>query len=632
MQYFQLFLIIIFPYTLFAQDDHDAIVLSEIGNTYFYFDDIENRFKIIYDKTTKIQILKAEGVEWANISIPYYVDRDSREEVRSIKAKSINFENDEPIQTTLDQKDIYEDEIDENRRRKKFAIPNAKKGSIIEYSYRISSPFVFELKDWYFQKDIPVKRSEFTFTTIPFYEYVWILKGREDFDEFGKEISRGVPKQIGMTEYRELTTKCVMTDVPAFDDEEFITSREDVIIKMNFQLSKINYIDGGSKDIITDWDKVATTLNQEENFGKYIKKSSKYASKVFDVTKFKTYPQKERFNKIVDLVKSKYRYNNWNTILAHQTLKEFTDKEVGSCANINLLLIGFLKAVEIDARPILISTRAHGQIPYDYPILDFFNYVAVLVDIDGKQIMTDATDPLLPNNKIPIRCMNDKGLVLTEKLESWVDLRSAKPSVMQHQINIRFSEKVDSLICDFKIGATNYDGLKWRKKFTNEVSKLEEQIANSNFEYMESTASIENFEAIKKPYYFKYQLYDKLEGNSDLIYLNPLMNLAIDENPLKKKSRNYPVDMTYPKTKIFKINITIPENYRFDYIPENLSQGNEICNIEYISTKVDEQQVQIKASYAFPKSIYNKDEYLDLQAAYRTIVEQFNEQIVIKKK
>ena len=62
--------------------------------------------------------------------------------------------------------------------------------------------------------------------------------------------------------------KFIMTDMPAFRDEEYITSINDYIIKLDFQLCKIYYLNGGTKDIITTWPLLIDELIRDEILNK----------------------------------------------------------------------------------------------------------------------------------------------------------------------------------------------------------------------------------------------------------------------------------------------------------------------------------------------------------------------------
>jgi len=56
-------------------------------------------------------------------------------------------------------------------------MPDVRIGSVIEYSYKILSPYIFNLRNWAFQNTIPVMYSEYSTSMVPFYDYVSNLQG-----------------------------------------------------------------------------------------------------------------------------------------------------------------------------------------------------------------------------------------------------------------------------------------------------------------------------------------------------------------------------------------------------------------------------------------------------------------------
>jgi len=47
--------------------------------------------------------------------------------------------------------EIFDEETSEKWRQKKFAMPQVKVGSIIEYQYLLTTPFMYNLPNWKFQ-------------------------------------------------------------------------------------------------------------------------------------------------------------------------------------------------------------------------------------------------------------------------------------------------------------------------------------------------------------------------------------------------------------------------------------------------------------------------------------------------
>ena len=248
--------------TVYDKDpDAEAVVLYEIGYTFFRGNDIIHDFEMRMEKRIKIKILKQAGIKYAEFEIPYYEEGNRSESIESLAAVTYNYEDGKLTKTELDSKNIFEEKINDNWRRKKFAMPNVKEGSIVEVSYTIVTPHLFNIREWEFQKKIPVIYSRFSLKAIPYYEYTYIMKGARKFDEYSQGEVPNSETRWGNLVYRENQYNMGMKDIPAFKDEEFITSENDYMISLNFQLSKIHYPQGGEKDIMSTWPALCNDFN-----------------------------------------------------------------------------------------------------------------------------------------------------------------------------------------------------------------------------------------------------------------------------------------------------------------------------------------------------------------------------------
>ena len=131
-----------------------AIVLCEYGTIKF-----SGSF-ITISKHVRIKILDENGLSFADVTLPYWY-KDNLEEITTLKAQTANFNvSGKPQIDKVSNNQIFNADIDENWKAKKFTFPNVKKGSIIEYDYAtISKNFTF-LDDWIFQNAIPILHSE----------------------------------------------------------------------------------------------------------------------------------------------------------------------------------------------------------------------------------------------------------------------------------------------------------------------------------------------------------------------------------------------------------------------------------------------------------------------------------------
>ena len=228
----------------------EAVVLYDVGNTYFSPQD--DGFRIVFERSTKIKIFTKAGLDYAQIEIPFYMENLKMETVYDVEAYVYNMENNTLKTTAFDSRNVFEERLNENWRVKKFALPDVREGSVIEYRYKIMSPYIFNLQDWVFQRRIPTAYSQYTVRMTPFYDYIYNFQGGTKFDYFEQREDM-MTSQFGPTQYHDMIYTFGMKNIPAFRDEEFITSISDYIMKMDFQLSVLHWPVGTNQSIISTW-------------------------------------------------------------------------------------------------------------------------------------------------------------------------------------------------------------------------------------------------------------------------------------------------------------------------------------------------------------------------------------------
>ena len=293
--------------------DDEAVVIFDKGQSYFV--ESGRYFNVVFEKHIRTRILSGAGIRWAEERIPLYQEANMYEQVVDVDAVTYNIEHGAVQKTPLDPSTIYEEKINESWIQKKFAMPDVRAGSIIDVSYKIKSPYIFNFHDWEFQKRIPVMYSEYQVKLIPFYEYTWILQGADKFDVFQSYEDKGMPRHFGSTgaysdnTYYDMVYTFGMKDVPAFEDEEYITSINDYILKIDFQLAKTIDLKGVEVDVITTWDKMIKSLLKSNSFGKYTGKSEKLTDELIDAGEIAGLSEREKFNYVVDYVKSTFDWD-----------------------------------------------------------------------------------------------------------------------------------------------------------------------------------------------------------------------------------------------------------------------------------------------------------------------------------
>lgn len=608
----------------------DAVVLSDIGKSSFTRTD--EGFDLLFERITRIKILNDAGKKYSEIAIPFYYQGDIQESVEIHKASTYTITNGKISKiTNLDLKSCYTENLSENWRDRKFAMPDVQPGSIIEYSYSIQSPYKFNLHDWEFQWDIPVLYSAYEVRMIPFYSYVWLIQGRQSLDEYKSyEDREQIDQHYGSATYHDVVYKFGLKNLPAFNDEAFIPSRSDYIIKIDFQLANINPLSGGQITIMTTWPELIKEYTKHDDIGKYAKKSEKSSDDILNPDSLLGKTETQKFNFIVNFAKDNFKWNHENSQYASQSPSDFQKKKIGNCADINLWLVGALRKAGLKADPLVLSTRKHGRILIDYPFSSDFNAVVAYTNVGNQNVLADATDPFCPNNKISIQYMNDKGLLLRNS-DSLVWLSLQSPAISTKNTAI----KIDSIglkqCAQVVLTSTDYEALKFRNNYANHRADLLKDLKEKNYQIIDSSLIIKYETDRTHPFAYMYNLSRKSEIINGKIYIQPFLNEVLSENPLKQKVRTYPVDLTYPVTRTYTSEIKIPDGYMIQYLPEKVTISDELFDLNYTAAQND-SGINVVFVYTLKHSVYSADQYSRIKGAFDQIVKKGSEKIVLVRK
>lgn len=612
----------------------EAQIIYDIGSTYFW--EKNDRIEHVFEKTTRIQILGKAGYRYATIEIPFYVGGHGEEEIIDFTATSYNFSNNEIVSETVNKKALYEDEINQWWNRKKYAFSDVKAGTIIEYSYKVSSPYNVHLRTWFFQNEIPVLHSKYKFSACPYYNYIVLSKGFMEYDvdtvytePFGfKILSKDYPTRVYEWE---------LNNVPAFKDESFVPSNEEYKMKVEFQLESYQGYYGGKFELMNTWEQlIDELLENTESFGFYIKSAKKDVNQILSELPLAEKTDHEKIIEILQYVKTNYFWNKYYGLYATQQKKKFIDSKSGNVADINLFLHSLLKEAEIESSPILISTRSHGKVYYQYPFLNLFNYVAVLVNDETGNYYIDATDPLLPLGMLPKDCINEYGLRI-KKCKKGEDaqffpLMPTKVDLTKMYQSNTINISNNTMEGQVQMKLEGYKALGFRNKIKeNGIESIYDDLSTKSPIEIKQL-KVENLKDLEDPLVLKYSTISDINIIGDKLFIAPFPANQYNVNKLKQESRIYPVDFGNLSEDQLFCTLAIPDNYLLDYAPETKTLLNAELDLEFTYTiQKTESFIQIKAGIKRGKTKYDPVDYKELKAFYDMIVKSINENIVLKK-
>lgn len=608
----------------------EALVIYSLGNNYFRGDDGVGFF-LHMEVSKKIKILKQAGVSYANIEIPYYTGDRGAEEIQDIEAIVYNMEGGKLVKSYLDKKKIFEEKVNSDYFLKKLALPDVREGSIIEYKYKIKTPYFFNMRRWYFQEKIPVIHSRLNYKAIPYYEYTYIVRGTTEFDEFETKTPNRDVSFAGLT-YKEKEYTFGMKNLQAFRDEDFISSEKDYIISIIFQISRTySFYNGAKRDYMSTWPDMCDEFLKSSNFGKYIKDSEKEAKKILPSLNLTGASTLEQAKLITQYVRNMYSWDGFNDKFSTNKLSDFLKLKKGNVADINLHLIGLLKAANISTNPVVLSTRANGAISKSHPFQQYLNYVIARVSIDGYTYFIDASEPLRYFDELPTRCINVEGLVVKPKSEEWTVTSQKEIASTCKKFKINIKPEKSLLYVDISYTLKGEDAYQYRDIYGGKDENLKEYFRKKNNILDIDSLNIQNYDKADQPFEFTFKTQTSFENVSGKLFIHPFCNLSVSQNIFKHEKRSLPVDLVYLQEEAFVSTITIPEGYKIEHLPDSVDHNGRIMAILY-KTKVTDNTIQIEASYKFQANIYDAKDYIRLKNSFAVLTKHLSDMIVLSRK
>ncbi|MFI5132872.1 MAG: transglutaminase domain-containing protein [Chitinophagales bacterium] len=621
----------------------NAVVLADIGSTEIVGNS-KGWFSLEFKHFKRVHILNKNGYEAANVEIELYTNGSDEEKLDNLKAVTYNLENGKVTETKLDTKaGVFKDVISKYYMVKKFTFPNIKEGSIIEFEYKVQSDFLFNLQPWEFQGEYPVLWSEYNLTRPEFLGYVFLSQGyqqffikdqkerRENFhvmDTRGAGASESASFDAGVTDYR-----WVMKNVPALKEESYTSSISNFIAKLNFQMSDYRY-PLTPQSVMGTWKEVCDRLMKSEYFGADLNKNNGWLGDVVKPLIAGSGNDVEKTKRIYTYVRDNITCTSHSARDMDQSLKNLVKTRNGNVAEINLLLTAMLKYANIQADPVILSTRSHGVTYSIYPVLSRFNYVICLAHPGGQDIYLDASQPRLGFGRLTPDCYNGHARIVNDAADA---IEFTADSLQEHKVtsilltaddkgNMEGSlQQMPGYYESHSIRETVKE--KGKEEFFKTVQKdygQDIEIANPKID------SLDNLEGnINISYDFKMK-----QDKEDIIYLNPMFEEGYKQNPFKSAERFYPVEMPYTLDETYIFSMTVPDGYVVDELPKStIVKYNEEGEGQF-EYRISESggTISLRSRITMTRTYFQPEEYEVLREFFNMIVKKQNEQIVLKKK
>jgi transglutaminase-like putative cysteine protease len=612
----------------------NAIVLKEFGTASIQRDDNTGSLELIFEHHVKIKIYNKEGFKEANIIIPTYKDDNREETISELKASTFNYIENNFVETVMDKKAIFTENRSKYTRLTKFTLPNLKEGSIIEYSYRLRSPRLFNFRTWEFQSDIPKVISEYLVYIPGIYNYNVSLRGFQKLTDQKVELSKECLRLSGAAiDCSKITY--LMKNIPAFIEEDNMTAPSNFKSAIYFELSDVQNLNGGKTSYTKTWKDIDYELSSYKTLGDQMKRKDVFKELIPTITKGNT-DDLEKAKAIYNYIKKQIKWNNYYGAYSEDNIKRALENRSGNVADINLSLISALSTAGLDAEAVMLSTRDNGTVNKLYPVMSDFNYLVAKVNIGDKSYLLDATEPLLPFGLLPLRCINDQGRVINLKKPSyWIDLKASQKTVTSYILTGKMTTdgKIVGTLTTHTSGYAAYNKRRDILKYSSPdeyVEKLDDRL--TRIKILEH--SISNLDSVENSLIEKYEIEFTVNdgSNNNQFYFSPFFINTISKNPFNLNDRTYPVDLGAASDERIIINVTLPQKYQLVEKPKDMAIALPNAGGKYLlQTNLDENTISMSQVLQFNNAIYQPEEYLFLKEFYSKIIQNQKTEFLLKK-
>lgn len=605
-----------------------AVVLYEQG--FYEFETVGDYIRLIKNVYRKVKVFDSKKYDAGSVDIPLLVSNNKSEKVTHYKALTHNG----PIKTYVASDAIFVTSAPHIGRICRIVFPNVKDGSIIEYSYRLESPFFFNFNGWEFQGELPKLYSEFISKIAGNYRYKSVMYGKHPLYIQSSEIEQNCFRPADHYSVADCVTSVyAMVDVPAFHKEDYMLSANNYISRVDFE--PIEFVDhfGGTDKFSNDWKEVDKLFKKGKGIGKQLNKKGYFKKRLPDSILSKT-NDLEKAKAIYTFIQDHYTWDG--TYYSSETeVKDAFDLKKGSVPEINLSLINALEAADLDAKLMLLSTRQNGLPTELYPVMTKFNYTVAVLKIKNETYLLDATNKQAPFGIIPFQTLNLQGRVMDFKKGSyWLSIEPFKQNI--HYVNAQIkADKNGSFNGSVNQANYGYIGLGKRNSIEDENIEEYEKTAQSDNPGIEiEEYKIEDLNLIEKPLKEIYNITIEPEVVGDKVILYPFFNKTyISENPFKMEDRSYPMDFGFPFTNTYLVSIDLGNVYEIDQLPKSrsikLPNDDGQCTVTYIS---EDNKINIRFNMKLATYRFQPSAYESLKEFFGTMITMLKEEPITLKK
>lgn len=549
------------------------------------------------------------------------------EDVSEIDAYTISPERKkEKVRSILTEDLEIEDIFYHDMKFKYYYFPDLKKGSETYSSHKKIYKKPEFLDRFYFRDYLDCKESKITLKVSKDVEIGYILQGG-DTDKINFTSSIEGNFNVYTWQQKDIEKQDFFNDAPniSYFSPHLIFYIKNFKTATNTQnvLGSIPNLYGFYWDTIKDINKADQTAlkSQTDNLINGLKSD-------YDKTKA-----------IFDFVQTKINYVAFEDGMGGFIPREAADvlqKKYGDCKDMANLLNEMLLHAGIESHIAWIGTRSNN---YTYemvptPIVD--NHMITVAKLNGEYIFLDATGQysLFPNFT-PFIQGKQALLKIDKDNHKIVPVPIIAPEKNNTKGKIEFKIIDNKIVGDASFGIsgfvkTNLLGQYRNAKDKSELLKMYFSRFIPNIKPI--GIDIKNDDLSQNPIEIKYdfELEKWAKHLDDQIIFKPILFFPFADYRIDTEKRTVPVEFDFKKSYDFVYEISIPEGYKIEFVPENFSSKNDLIEAT-ITYKNSGNKIIVNQKIAVNVLLLERANFETWNATLKNITKQYNQNVIFSK-
>ncbi|MGM0545936.1 MAG: DUF3857 domain-containing protein [Bacteroidota bacterium] len=543
-----------------AEDTPYVIANKELDVS---FQEADDSIIAVLEHHFRLKIFDADKREASIIAIPYYF-LDDMERITTVEAYTYLPSGE---RVALSEQDIRTVNVNSRYNVKEFAMPAVEDGAIIEYRYTIERQYIEELPDFYLSHEVPTANAK---VAITYPKYLRYDAYTENFDQpvhndFVYQDTSSVPKVFTIPQPAPIITeRWIARDIPPVKEEAYISSLDDYRGKIKFLMSEFGI---PRQELENNWQVVVARIRDKTDPWEQINANQKARAvgdsigKALDET-----PKEEVQDSIYHFLNERVNFSETHSSFSETSAEQVLNGESSDQAAINQTLVAMLRGADIEANPVLISTRQAGKINADFPSFYQFNSMIVQSEIDEEAYLMDAGFPYSQPDLIPVETYGNRGLVLSQDTFDWIDIHPDK-SIFDISVDVDAELDEDGTLRGKIEGTQDGYPAQMARQQRADGSRERDILLQAFFDgYSQiniENVTVKNLEGAGKPITFsaRFEIDDYATSFSDGLQFRPMIVGYRDENPFSGFDRNLPITLDAPENLDLSYSIKLPQGY-----------------------------------------------------------------------